>query len=400
MLLAFLCAPWVILGLYAFGLVRFPPRLPDGSVPRSGDVSPDGSTEPSLVSVIVPARDEEANIARCVRSLVASTYPAFEVLVVDDESQDRTAEIVRVLPKGNARALRLLPGAPLPDGWFGKPWACHQGAKAAGGDLLLFTDADTIHSPGLLGRAVEGLSGTEADVLSVIGRQIMGTFWEKLLQPQFFMLLALRYPRSGEVRSRRWWRHAIANGQFLLFRRTTYEAVDGHRPVRGEVVEDLRMAQLLVRGGRRLVVRGDGGFQTRMYASLGDLVRGWSKNVATAALQTTPSWIQPWILPFSLLAGLVLWLAPPLALLWALATGTGGTLLAWAILTTMFDVTLWMAAGRVMRVSPLFGLLYPLGAAVAGYIVGRSWLKGAEIRWKRRRYTMPRETRLGGRAPS
>lgn len=394
MLLILLFAPWVLLALYAFVLVRGPPQLPEGCGPDSDHGPGEVLADPPLVSVIVPARNEEANISRCVTSLVESTYPAFEVIVVDDESQDRTAEIVRSLPEGNASALRLLPGEPLPDGWFGKPWACHQGATVAKGDLLLFTDADTIHSPGLLGRAVRGYEESDADVLSVIGRQIMDTFWEKLIQPQFFMLLALRYPRAGTVKGPRWWRHAIANGQFLLFGRAVYEAVGGHHPVRGEVVEDLRMAQVLVKQGCRLVIRGDRGFQTRMYTSLGGLVRGWSKNVATAALQTTPPLLQPWVLPVSLLAGTCLWLVPPLALVWALVTGSAGTLLAWATITTLFNMSLWMAAGIVMGSGALFGLLYPLGTGVAGLIVGRSWLRGADIQWKGRHYRMPRDTRL------
>ncbi len=390
MLLFILCLPWIVTGLYVAFAVRVPPALPSAD-PGSADDEP-------LVSIIIPARNEEKNIGVCVGSLARSTYPAFEIIVVDDQSQDRTADVVRSLPVAHASAIRVLSGEPLPEGWFGKPWACWQGAQAAEGELLLFTDADTVHGPGLLARAVRGMRESRADVLTIIGRQIMGTFWERLAQPQFFMLLALRYPRTGATKQPRRWRDAIANGQYLLFREAVYREEGGHGAVRGEVVEDLRLAQILVRAGRRLTVRGDNGLETRMYTSRAALIEGWSKNVATAALQATPRWIQPWILPLSLLVGFGVWLLPPIVLAWALVTGVGGLPLTWAVLTTAFNVLVWGGANVVMRGNPLLGLLYPLGVGMAGYIMGKSWLRGSDIQWKGRSYRMSREARLGKEA--
>jgi chlorobactene glucosyltransferase len=383
--LLLLSIPWLGVGLFMVLFVRNPRGLPAPTPWEDG--------EAPLVSIIVPARNEEANIRGCVSSLAASNYPAFEILVVDDESHDCTAEIVESLSSEAPSRVRLIRGRPLPDGWFGKPWACWQGAGAAQGDLLLFTDADTVHAPGLLSQAVGGLWEDGADVYTLIGRQIMGSFWEQLLQPQFFMLLAGRFPRAGMLKKPHQWRHAIANGQYLLFRREVYEALGGHEAVAGEVVEDLRLAQLLVRGGWKLVVRGAEGLQTRMYSSLRGLVEGWSKNVATAGRQTTSGWLLPIILPLSLAVGVTLWLLPPATLTWALATGNQGTPLLWGALTTGFGVLIWSRASALMKGNPLFGLLYPLGSFLAGYIFLRSWWRGTRIQWKGRSYGMPEQVR-------
>ena len=383
--LILLLIPWIAVGLFAAFCVRIPRELD----PLDGERVED----PPLVSVVIPARNEEANIGGCVSSLAASDYPSFEILVVDDQSSDRTVEIVESLSSGNASELRLIRGRPLPDGWFGKPWACWQGAEAARGDLLLFADADTAHGPGLLRQSVRGLREEGADVLTLIGRQVMGSFWERLLQPQFFMLLAFRFPRTGTPKKPHQWKHAIANGQYLLFHREAYHASGGHEAVAGEVVEDLRLAQLLVRGGWKLVVRGADRFQTRMYRSLGDLVEGWSKNVATGALQSTAPWLLPFILPISLAVGFTLWLVPPATLSWAVFTGNQGTPLAWGAVTTGLAVLVWSRASVLLKGNPLYGFLYPLGSVLAGYIFLKSWRRGASIQWKGRSYQMAREAR-------
>lgn len=385
--LLLLCIPWIAVGLYLALFVRIPSALP----------TPDPGVEGSapMVSVIVPARNEEENLRPLLASLTSLEYPAFEVLVVDDESDDRTPELVREARAGNAEELRLIRGEPLPEGWFGKPWACAQGAREARGELLLFTDADTRHESMLLGQSVAGLEAERADVLTLIGRQIMGSFWERILQPQFFMLLAARFPRAGTEKTPGQWRHTIANGQYLLFRREAYEFVGGHEAVRGEVVEDLRMAQLLVREGRRLVVREGRGLRTRMYRSLTGLVEGWSKNLATGALQSTVGWLHPLILPLSFVVVAFLWLLPPAILGWSLATGSGGLPLHFGAVGTGFGVLFWGFGAGVMGENPLYGLVYPLGSILSAYIFLLSWARGGRIRWRGRSYRMSREARSG-----
>lgn len=383
-----LTLPWLLVAVYLVVMVRVPRKLPPSSPWEAGAAPP--------VSIIVPARNEEANIGALLTSLAETRYPDFEIIVVDDESSDGTKGLVDRASPGRARGLRLLEGKPPPPGWFGKPWACHQGAQEAQGDLLLFTDADTVHHPELLSQTVQGLLREEADALTIIGRQIMGSFWERLLQPQFFALLAFRFPRTGTPKKPKRWKDAIANGQYLLFHREVYDVLGGHEAVKGEVVEDMRLAHLLVQTGQRLVVREARGLSTRMYHSLGGLVEGWSKNVTTGALQTVPRRLLHIVLPLSFLLGFSLWLLPPLVLGWALATKAGGTALAFGATTTGFGVLFWGLATGFMGGNPLYGVLFPLGSLLSAYIFLVSWVRGTRIRWKGREYEMSTEARRGG----
>ncbi len=377
LLFVLLCLPWIAWGVLFFGVVRKPPRLPSRTVGPGA----------ARVSVVIPARNEAHNIRRCVASLAASHYPDFEVVVVDDGSEDGTAEAARSAGAVGAGRVEVVRGEPLPPGWFGKQWACWQGARRATGERLLFTDADTVHAPDLLGRAVAELEASGADALTLAGTQLMGTFWEKLVQPQVFTLMAARYPRMGHPVEPGRWRSAIANGQYLLFRRDAYEGLGGHEAVRWEAAEDMRLAQRLVRSGGRLVMRTEeDAFATRMYEGLGELVAGWSKNVIQAGLQTLPPLLRP-VAPFLMLVtGLLLWLAPPVALAAALAGAGGKPLLLWAAATTAFDVLFWTAASRVFRGPWWAGPLYPLGTIVTLWIVVRSWAGRRRVRWKGRSY--------------
>ena len=382
MLLPLLLAlPWV--GVLAF--ILFVARLPRELPPPSRSAGP----EP-FVSVIVPARNEAANIETCVRSVTGSSYPAFEVIVVDDRSEDGTAEIVRSLGLGNARRLRLVEGAELPPGWLGKPWACWHGAAVAEAGLLLFTDADTWHGQDLLARAVAGLHEEEADLMTLVGKQLMESFWERLVQPQIFMLMLFRFPRFERTARNPRWRDGIANGQYLLFQRVAYEAIGGHEAVRDEVVEDLVLAQLVKRAGLRLRIRGaQDDLATRMYRSLGHLVEGWSKNIVLGGLQSLPPWLRPVMPPLSLAVGVGLWLVPPLTLVAALAGAGGASLLLWSAAVSALSVVIWAHFTRQMGAPAAYGLLYPLGAGVGAYIFLRSWMRGRRVEWKGRRYTLP-----------
>jgi chlorobactene glucosyltransferase len=278
MLPLLLALPWLLLLLGFVAVVRLPRELPTGQA--EGGRLP-GSTP--LVSVVIPARNEAHNIVRVLESVAASRYPDFELIVVDDQSTDGTGELARRVPAGRARRVQVVEGEALPEGWLGKPWSCAQGARIAAGDLLLFTDADTVHSPHLLARAVAGLEEDRADALTLMGRQIMETFWERLIQPSMFLMMVTRFRDAREPLPPRRWRDAIANGQYLMFRRNVYDALGGHEAVRGEVVEDLRLAQILIQSGARLSLRSaERAFATRMYRDLGELVRGWSKNLALA----------------------------------------------------------------------------------------------------------------------
>jgi chlorobactene glucosyltransferase len=377
--------PWLLLTLPWLALLAFLAlrvRTPRGLGGKR-------AVETPFVSVVVPARNEAHNIGMCLSSLTASRYPAFEVVVVDDGSEDGTGDIARAMEPGAARRVTVVDGLPLPDGWLGKPWACAQGARAARGDLLLFTDADTIHGPDLLGQAVAALEEDGAEVVTVAGRQLMESFWERLVQPQLFMVLIMRFFDIEEALRQGRWRDAIANGQFLLFRRDTYEALGGHGAVRGEIVEDLVLAQLLVRRGHRLSVRmAEGQLSTRMYRSLRQVVDGWSKNLLVGARRTVAPWLRPLIAPAAAVAGVGLWIAPPVMLAFSL-TGDGGRgLTLWSAVAVAVSVVCWAAFTRRMGAPAWYGLLYPLGSGVGLFILFRSWLWGSHVEWKGRAYVL------------
>ena len=371
-------APWIALIVYLAIRVRLPrPLSAAGAV----------TSDVPVVSVVVPARNEERSLRDCVQSICASDYPAFEVIVVDDRSDDDTAEVARSIAPNRARRVFVVEGAELPDGWFGKPWACAQGAGEAQGDLLLFTDADTVHGPSLMAMAVAGLEEDHADALTVIGRQLMETLWERLVQPQIMLPMLLRFSNMRLPCEPRRWRGAIANGQYILFRRPVYEELGGHTAVKNDVTEDQRLAQLLCRSGKKLTVRGGSTvFATRMYRSLGELIEGWSKNLATGARRSLPPLSRTPLMWLSLISGVILWIVPPvLAVLGAGGIAPAGWAV-WAAWVTGASAVFWAAAKWWLGAPPWYGLLYPLGAVVAAYIFVRSWTRGSRIEWKGREY--------------
>ncbi len=281
-----LALPWVLSGLLLPFALRRRPRLAQVAMP------PDERAP--LVSVIVPARDEAENIAACLATIVASSYPRRELIVVDDRSADGTLEIAHAIAERSDVPVEVVEGEPLPPGWIGKPWACWQGVARARGELLAFTDADTRHEDELLGRAVGALADSGADLLSVAPRQLMVGFWEKLLLPHVFALLWLRWRDPAAVQRARRPRDALAGGQFILVRRAAYDRAGGHAAVRGEVVEDLALAQRVVAAGGRLYLGiAEELIETRMYRSLRQILEGWTKNLAAGSRLAAGAFLRP-----------------------------------------------------------------------------------------------------------
>ena len=353
------------------------------SKPSLSDVTPAGGVS---VSVIIPARNESAQIETVVRSVLASTCEPLEVIVVDDRSSDDTSRKVAAMMAGDPR-LSLVSGRGLPRGWYGKPWACQQGADAAKGDILLFTDADTKHHPELLSRAVAMLRQSGADLLTVAPRQLVVSFWERVIMPQLWVMLGLRYHPSSVNRAKRPW-GVIANGQFMMFWRHSYTEVGGHASVRGEVVEDLAMAQRVVSLGKKLYFAFAYDYmETRMYQSLGQVIEGWSKNVfigSRISLGHNP--LLRVLGPFLLALNSVFWLTPPVLLAGALA-GHNPALFVPAAIATLLSVVFWALVSFGMHAPLWYGLLYPLGAAMFLVILGRSaWRGTRRVEWRGRVY--------------
>jgi len=363
-----LASPWILallVVLYHYATRR--PNLRDYAPAASGP----------LVSVIIPARNEARNIERCVGSILAATYPSIEVIVVDDRSTDGTGDLVERM----GASVRLVRGAELPPGWFGKQWALVQGYRVARGELLLFADADTKHEPQLIARAVAARAAERADLFSVIPRQEMVTFWERLIQPHVFVALGARVGDLRRVnRTRTEW-NAIANGQFLLVTRESYQAVGTHEAVKHSVADDLMLAQTYVRHGRDIFLALAVEYmQTRMYGSLREILEGWTKNLALGAPLMAPP--VPWIrrlFPYVMWLPALLWVGPPIA--WV-AFGWD-----FAAIATLASLITWIGIYAGERAPVQYALLYPLGAVMVAFIMMRSaWRAGRKVEWKGRTY--------------
>ena len=340
------------------------------------------------MSVIVPARNEVNNIERCVRSLLESRWPALEVIVVDDRSEDATGALARALAADDAR-VRVIDGEPVPHGWFGKQWACEQGASAARGSTLIFTDADTAHAPTLIARSMHAMRTRALDFLTVGGFQELGSFWERVVMPQVFYMLATRYGGAGAVNRARRSRDKIANGQYMCFTRACYDAIGGHASVRGKAAEDLALAQLVyARGMRGELVMGEHELSTRMYTSLAEIVNGWTKNMVTAGTDTLPAGAAPrLLLPVLLLVVPLMHLVPPVTLIASLVVPVARSVMLWAAVCSALLLVWWaLIYVRGFRQSPLYALTLPLGAVIVLVIIARATVRGRGVEWKGRRY--------------
>jgi hypothetical protein len=228
------------------------------------------------VSVIIPARNEEASLGDCLKSLVAQYGLVFEIIVVDDYSTDRTREIASSFL---GEQVQVIEAPPLLSGWTGKNSAVAAGAKAARGQWLLFTDSDTIHLPGSLARSLEEAKHHGAALLSYSPKQIVKSFWEKAVMPVIFAELAATF-RPSQVSDPKS-RAAAANGQYLLVTREAYDAVGGHAAIAGNLLEDVALARAVKRSGRKIFFRfGGDAVCTRMYRTFAQLREGWTKNLA------------------------------------------------------------------------------------------------------------------------
>ncbi|MBU00895.1 MAG: hypothetical protein CME14_06465 [Gemmatimonadetes bacterium] len=336
------------------------------------------------VGVIIPARNEAENIEECLASLTKSRYPNFEIIVVDDRSEDGTAELARTVPAGNAKRLVVIDGEALPQGWLGKPWACQQGARVTSAELLLFADADTTHGENLLSRSITELQNKDADLLNVLGLQVMESFWEYLVQPQIFLAVVFRHPDLERSARSSQWQDGVANGQFMLMPRTSYEAIGGHESVRDRVLEDLALAQTVKRHGRTLVIRmAMDALRTRMYRSLTGMIAGWSRLIQMGAVQG-----QPLVASFGAVTvtTLCFWIVPPLMLISALAGFGGETLLIWSALVYGLSVGIHAAFLNFLGGPTYYAVFYPLGSFVVIYIMICSKIRAGDVEWKGRRY--------------
>ncbi|MDZ7361485.1 MAG: glycosyltransferase family 2 protein [candidate division KSB1 bacterium] len=263
------------------------------------------------VSVLVPARNEEKNIGDCLSSLIRQNYSNFEILVLDDNSTDQTAAVVRQFSVQDNR-IKLIEGAPLPAGWLGKTWACHQLAERAKGEIFIFTDADNRYAPRAILHTVGWMQKLNLGLLSGFCHQITKTLPEKLAVPVVNMLVysylplwLTYYSKAPSL--------AAANGQWLAFTRAAYQKIGGHRAVRHHVVEDVELSRLAKRGGEKiLAVSAKDEVFSRMYHSGRQVWEGYSKNLfGLMNFKTLPFFIVLTLLSFIHIAPYILvWFKP------------------------------------------------------------------------------------------
>lgn len=245
-------------------------------IKRFDDYDLNGETP--FVSILVPARNEEDNIEACLNSLLTQEYPNFEVIVLNDNSTDNTSAILAQLEKVDPR-LKVINGAPLPEGWPGKHWACQQLSQTACGELLLFTDADTQHKPQALRRAVAAMLQEKADLLTAIPREEVVSWGEKLIVP--FMSFGIQsFLPIGLAQKKQIPAFSVTIGQFMLFRREAYEAIGGYKEAISNINDDVLLGRTLMQKGYRwCLLDGTNYVSCRMYHNFSDTVEGFSKNV-------------------------------------------------------------------------------------------------------------------------
>ena len=332
------------------------------------------------VSVLVPARNEEGNIEQCIGSLLEQEYPDFQVIALDDNSTDGTWRVLEKLAARNDR-LTLVKGKPLPKGWLGKHWACHQLALIATGELLLFTDADTCHKPQALRHAVSALLSEDTGLLSVLPHQQVRSWAERLAIPVVwwsifsFLPLALAYRLKAP-------RLSFANGQFMLFSRHSYELIGGHAAVKNTVVDDLALVRNIKSANLRWrILDGKNYVRCRMYRNFRQVVDGLSKNLFAAFDYNIPVYVFIW-----LWLGLV-FIEPPAVILSAFlgfGTSSFSTVIAWS--TIAVSLFLWTLSYRQFHFPLWQVLLYPITISFFILIALRSMavtLSGKRL-WKER----------------
>ena len=371
--------PWILVPLVTAIRVRHSRSLADerGAPPEN----------PPRISVVIPARNEARNIRRCLESVLESSYPLLQVIVVNDHSTDGTGDIARRIAAGDSRA-RVIDNPDLPAGWFGKQWACRNGALESDGEIILFTDADTRHSRDLITRSVNAIIRREAGLFSVMGAQELGSFWERLIQPQMFGIISIRYGGTETITSSPAVADKIANGQCLFVRREPYERFGGHELVKSHVADDMMMAQRFFARGQRVVIEeGLDQISTRMYTSLGEIIHGWGKNVFAAGRDAVLlGRFGRAIYPLLLLSVPLTGLLPALVIIVGGLAGFPAPILLWAAIAQAATLIWWLYVYHHIEESPFYAVIAPLGAALIFYIFLRAIVRGQRVAWKGREY--------------
>jgi chlorobactene glucosyltransferase len=335
--------------------------------------------DPPKVSVLIPARNEEENIAACVFSLLDQDYPNFELIVLDDQSTDQTRTILDEIAQ-NRTELTVIAGQPAAENLTGKNWACSQLALQAKGDLFFFSDADTIHQPRMLSSAVAALMGEEADLITGHPKQILGSVYEELLVPFFSWVVLVFFP-LGVAYNIKSPIFTTAVGQMMLFKRTAYLEIGGHAGVSSSIVDDLSLARKIHTSGFRWRVAYISDLiSCRMYRTSQGALDGFTKNLF-AAFEFR---LLPFLFAFLWLG--ILFLEPLLLLILKALGRVQFAQLDHLLLCIGLSIAVWIIPYFYLKLPVRLAFVYPITIIAIGITALRSLrasLRG-ELVWKNR----------------
>jgi chlorobactene glucosyltransferase len=347
--------------------------------------------EEPKISVCVPARNEEKNLPELLHSLVRQSYTNYKIFVLDDHSEDNTPNILKSFQKEHPELLTVLQGEAKPDDWLGKPWACQQLGRAAGGDILLFLDADTVLQPVALKGVAEAFRTYGTDMITVWPHQKLGTFWEKSVIPLIYYGLVTILPAIYVYRKPRWMPgflyrkfsalFAAANGQCVAFLKESYRAIGGHASVKAEIVEDVQLAKNVKKSGMKLrMFHGVGTVSCRMYSSNGEMFEGLRKNFLAGFNHSIPLFI------LAALLHIIVFLVPLAGLVWSLIVYAPFIFyLSSACITLILLHRLVLAFW--LKWDPIYSFTHPLGVLWfqwLGIIKLLDHFTGRKTKWKGR----------------
>lgn len=331
-------------------------------------------------SVLIPARNESQVIADTLQRLSKQDYPNFEVILLDDHSTDGTGMIAQQVANETGLNLTILQGKELPSGWGGKNWACHQLGEMANGEILVFTDADVIWHPQALSSVVAQFQNTKADLLTVWPTQQTITWGERLVVP-LMAFVTLGYLPHIAVHRTPFSAFAAANGQCMVFRRTSYHQIGGHATVKNAIVEDIRLAQQVKSVGLQLrMADGNGLVSCRMYQNWDDVRNGYAKNIIAGYGDSIIA---------LMVASIFHWLIFLWPLIWLVQSGIQAdrVFMLWAIALTVLGILIRMLTAITTRQRALDALLLPVSVILMTVIAIQAtywYVRYGGPRWKGR----------------
>ena len=352
---------------------------------RPESVSPEFAP---MISICVPARNEERDVKKCLVSLLQQDYPNFEIIAVNDHSTDKTGEILHSLAREQENArLAVIDIDELPEGWLGKPHALHTASKVAQGDYLLFTDADPVFEPNALSSAMALMKEKDLDLLTLMPGCEFGSFWERCVQPVIFGFIGTlsRFRKINDPEKNS---SAMGFGAFLMFKRSAYEKIGGHEGVKSAVLEDVFLARNTKKAGlKMLVAESRAIFSIRMYHSLNEIWVGWRKNMFLAMRSSIPRTL------YYIFAVLGFCLTPYFVFLLNIFRGES---LLWTGIS-LIGLSMVIASGMTLchhlRLAKSNLFLFPLGAVIMGVIMLNSMI---QITWKQQTEWRGRTYRTNG----